>query len=213
MVFGVRRFHQYLYGRRFTLLTDHRPLTTILGPKRRIPPIAAARLQRWAVQLAAYTYDIQFKSTHDHGNADALSRLPLQITGSGHSTEPRDFNVCQILSVPLAYTDVQHASRRDPVISRVLRYTQKGWPAKFSIALKPFSHHRNELSIEDDCLLWGTRVIIPLKLREELDSWSYYEAVRTSVLSGRCRRGESLETSFGSLKILRSSRAITRSIS
>ena len=166
LVFGVRRFHQYLYGRRFTLLTDHRPLTTILGPKKGIPPIAAARLQRWAVQLAAYTYDIQFKSTHDHGNADALSRLPLQITGSGRSTEPRDFNVCQILSVPLAYSDVQRASRRDPVISRVLRYTQKGWPAKFSIALKPFSHHRNELSIEDDCLLWGTRVIIPLKLRE-----------------------------------------------
>ena len=54
--------------------------------------------------------------------------------------------VCQILSVPLAYTDVQRASRRDPVISRVLRYTQKGWPAKFSIVLKPFSHHRNELT-------------------------------------------------------------------
>ena len=104
LVYGVRRFHQYLYGRRFTLLTDHQPLTTILGPKKGIPPIAAARLQRWAVQLAAYTYDIQFKSTHDHGNADALSRLPLLITGSGRSTEPRDFNVCQILSVPLAYT-------------------------------------------------------------------------------------------------------------
>ncbi len=45
LVFGVHRFHQYLYGRKFTLLTDHRPLTTILGPKKGIPPIAAARLQ------------------------------------------------------------------------------------------------------------------------------------------------------------------------
>ena len=75
LVFGVHRFHQYLYGRKFTLLTDHRPLTTILGPKKGMPAIAAARLQRWAVQLAAYTYDIEFKSTHDRGNANALSCL------------------------------------------------------------------------------------------------------------------------------------------
>ena len=166
LVFGVKRFHQYLYGRKFTLLTDHRPLTTILGPKKGIPPIAAARLQRWAVQLAAYTYDIEFKSTHDHGNADALSRLPLPSTGSGRSSVPSDFNVCQIMAVPVASTDVQFASRRDPVISKVLQYTRHGWPDTVPESLKPFSHHRDELSTEGDCLLWSTRVVIPSKLRD-----------------------------------------------
>lgn len=155
LVYGVKRFHQYLYGRKFTLLTDHKPLTTILGPKKGIPPIAAARLQRWAVQLAAYTYNIEFKSTHDHGNADALSRLPLQSTNSGCSTVPSEFNVCQIMSLPVAYTDVERASRRDPIISKVLRYTRRGWLEIFPDSLKPFSHHRNELTTEGDCLLWG----------------------------------------------------------
>ena len=37
-------FHQYLYGRRFTLITDHQPLTTILGPKWGVPSLAAATL-------------------------------------------------------------------------------------------------------------------------------------------------------------------------
>lgn len=49
LVFGVKRFHQYLYGREFALVTDHRPLLAILGPKS--PPHAAARMQRWALIL------------------------------------------------------------------------------------------------------------------------------------------------------------------
>ena len=48
LIFGVRHFHTYLYGRSFTIVTDHKPLTSILGPKKGIPSLAAARLQRWA---------------------------------------------------------------------------------------------------------------------------------------------------------------------
>ena len=78
LVFGVQKFHQFLCGRDFTLCTDHKPLTTILGPKKGIPPIAAARLQRWALQLAAHNYTIKFRPTKAHANADALSCLPLK---------------------------------------------------------------------------------------------------------------------------------------
>ena len=39
--------------------------------------LAAARLQRWAVLPAAYQYEIQYKRTDEHANADGLSRLPL----------------------------------------------------------------------------------------------------------------------------------------
>ena len=46
LVFGVKKFHQYLYGRKFSLVTDHKPLMAILGPKNGIPSLAAARLQR-----------------------------------------------------------------------------------------------------------------------------------------------------------------------
>ena len=44
LVFGLSKFHQYLYGRAFILQTDHKPLTTILGPTQGIPSLAAARL-------------------------------------------------------------------------------------------------------------------------------------------------------------------------
>ena len=77
LVYGVKRFHTYLYGRHFILVTDHKPLKTILSPKKGIPTLAAARLQRWAWILSAYHYDIEFRPTNEHGNADGLSRLPL----------------------------------------------------------------------------------------------------------------------------------------
>lgn len=57
-------------------MTDHKPLLAILGPKKGVPALAA-RLQRWAVLLSANTYDIRFKTTVNHANADGLSHLPL----------------------------------------------------------------------------------------------------------------------------------------
>ena len=77
IIFGIKKFHQYLYGRKFLLVTGHKPLTTLLGPKSGIPTLTAARLQRWALLLAAYQYDIEYRSTAKHANADCLSRLPI----------------------------------------------------------------------------------------------------------------------------------------
>ena len=54
----------FLYGRKFTLVTDHQPLTRIFGPKSSVPPLAGARLQRWAVLLSGYNFDIFWHITH-----------------------------------------------------------------------------------------------------------------------------------------------------
>ena len=51
LIFGIRKFHKYVYGRHFTLVTDHRPLTTLFGSKSGFPPLAAGHLQRWALLL------------------------------------------------------------------------------------------------------------------------------------------------------------------
>ena len=71
IVFGFRKFHKYLYGRTFHLLTDHKALATILGPKTAVPTLAAARMQRWAVILQAYNYQVQYRSSAEHANAEA----------------------------------------------------------------------------------------------------------------------------------------------
>lgn len=43
IIFSVKKFHQHLYGHKFTLLTDHKPLLTILNPRKGIPTVVARR--------------------------------------------------------------------------------------------------------------------------------------------------------------------------
>jgi hypothetical protein len=165
LIFGIKKFHQYLYGRRFTLLTDHKPLLTLLGPKTGIPSLAAARLQRWAVLLSAYTYDIKFRSTQNHANADGLSRLPLDTPLPEEVSEATLFNVAQLESLPVTNKQVQLITSRDPTLSLVLRYTREGWPQKMSDELTPFFRRRDQITVEGNSLLWGIRVIIPQQPR------------------------------------------------
>ena len=75
IVYVVKKFHKYIYGRRFTLSTDHKPLLPIFGSKKGIPTYSANRLQRWATILAGYNFEIKYRKTTDFGQADGLSRL------------------------------------------------------------------------------------------------------------------------------------------
>ena len=77
IIFGVKRFHQYIYGRTFQLVSDHKPLMSILDAQRGIPVMASARLQRWAFMLAAYDYSIFYRPGFKLANANCLSRLPM----------------------------------------------------------------------------------------------------------------------------------------
>ena len=169
LVFGVRKFHQYLYDRQFTILTDHKPLKTILGPKNNIPPLAAARMQRWALLLSAYVYDIHFRPTGSHGNANWLSRLPLATeTPVVNCTDPTAFNVMQLNSLPVQMSEIRAATRTDEVLSKVLCCLQQGWPEDTQGPLTPFWRRKEELAIESDCILWGVRVVVPAKLHKKV---------------------------------------------
>ena len=118
LVYSVKKFHQYLYGRRFTLITDHKPLLKILGPKTGIPPIAAARMQRWAFTLSAYQYDKMFKPTNQHSNADVLSRLPHEPpTETDQHHEITLFNIDQINTLSVSACQVQRVTQNDAILS------------------------------------------------------------------------------------------------
>ena len=167
IIFGVRKFHKYLYGRLFHLYTDHKPLVTILGPKTAVPTLAAARMQRWAVILQAYNYQVEYRPSKEHANADALSRLPCNAPPLKEEAEIFFFSGLEEL--PIDAKDISRETRRDPVLARVLNYTLMGWPNYVtSDELKAYFTRRHELSVDQGCVLWGMRVIIPPSLRNRL---------------------------------------------
>ncbi|KAG8195641.1 hypothetical protein JTE90_004977 [Oedothorax gibbosus] len=74
---GVKKFHSYLLGRRFRIVTDHRPLLGIFNSTKPIPQMISPRVLRWSLSLQAYDYELEYRKGKDIANADALSRLPV----------------------------------------------------------------------------------------------------------------------------------------
>ena len=61
ILFGVSKFHHYLYGRHFTIHSDHKPLMHIFNQSKAVPVMVSARLQRLALILSSYHYSIKYR--------------------------------------------------------------------------------------------------------------------------------------------------------
>ena len=100
IVHGVQRFNHYLYGRRFRIITDHKPLEMILRkPIHAAPP----RLQRMLLKLQGYDFTIVYRPGSEMVLADTLSRLPN--TKKDHELE-LDNRVDTILTEDISNTAI-----------------------------------------------------------------------------------------------------------
>ena len=130
------------------------------------------RLQRWAITLLNYNYTIIFRRTEQHGNADALSRLPVGPDVNFDKTEMCN-NLDEVMeasvdSFPLRRKDIQEASRKDPALLQVYNWVRHGWPETIpkSDSKCVFFNRRNALTVVNGLLVLQTeftRIVIPPK--------------------------------------------------
>ena len=131
LVFGVKKFHSYVFGHCFELMIDHKPLLALLHEHKPTSAQASARIRRWSLLLSAYEYTISFRKTEEHGNADALSRLPLQETRSDTPNPPELVLLMNHLGEsPVTARHIRVWTRRDPILSKVKDYVERGWPSE-----------------------------------------------------------------------------------
>lgn len=180
IVFGVKKFHKYLWGRRFTIFTDHRPLLTIFSNSKGVPMHTANRLQRWAIILMGYDFDIKFIGTDDFGHADVLSRL---IAEQPRSHE--DFVIAQLMAeeethiiandfkkfASISFDDIRAATAADDTLQRIVDFIVNGWPPKSRIHSRDVLHFYNlkgELQVTHDVILYRDRTVVPGCFRQRV---------------------------------------------
>ena len=156
IVFGVKKFHEYVYGQHFTIYSDHQPLRHLFNDQKGTPPMVAAQIQRWALTL---TMNIGLEGIYRTRmpSADCCStkwyKYPHRERSKRCRTRPAS---------PVTAKLIRHWTERDPVLSRVLRFVLWRWPSQVEgETLQPYTRRKTELIVLNGCLLWGSRVVVP----------------------------------------------------
>ncbi len=116
-IFSIKKFHSYLFGHHFELVTDLKPLLALLNEH-----------CHWYF-LSGYEYTLKLRRTTAHENADALSHLPLQREKPASQTPPALVLLMEYLSeCSVTHQHIKTSTRRDPQLALIVQYLRSGWP-------------------------------------------------------------------------------------
>ena len=173
IVFGVKIFHKYLYGRRFIVINDHKPLKSIFN--RSIiscPP----RIQKFFLRLQKHDFELQFSPGKDMLVSDTLSRSHLSRSQPEFTEDSLIHHVHSVLSnLPISETRLkqfQLETKNDPILQTLITYSTHEWPEKHLIPtdlLLYYTHH-SDITFCEGILLKNERIIVPTTLRAEMKS-------------------------------------------
>ncbi|XP_031334049.1 uncharacterized protein K02A2.6-like [Photinus pyralis] len=168
--YGIKKFSQYLLGHSFTLLTDHKPLVSLFGENKDMPALAASRLQRWGIYISNYDYKIKYIKGTQNSSADALSRMPLVVNFVENLDVHPQLNFIETEKLA-NLSQIQQETQNDTVLKQVYNFIMRGWPKylnKDDVVLKPYFDKRNELTVEENIIMLGYRIVIPEILRKSI---------------------------------------------
>lgn len=171
-VWAVEKWRTYLWGRRFTLRTDHQALTTLLSTKG--ADRAGMRVARWSARLLCFTYDVEYRAGSLNHTADCLSRLPLPSTSPlTGDMEPELVALLSMAPVSVTAGEFEDASSSCPELASLRQQINQKWPHSAKAVnsmLQPYFKIRNELSVQDNFVFRRACLVAPVSLRSTLIS-------------------------------------------
>ena len=166
VVYGIKKFHHYLYGRRFVVECDHKPLHHI---HRKNLSLAPPRLRGMLRSVGNYDFSIQHRPGKEMVLPDVLSRLSGVDKVEVQGTRAR---VDQLVDIsPSRLQRLQQETDNDETLVKLKEMVRKGWPRSCKSvepALKPYWGVHDDMSVVDGLLLAGSRIIIPQASRNQV---------------------------------------------
>ncbi|PIK41369.1 hypothetical protein BSL78_21779 [Apostichopus japonicus] len=176
VVWACEHFRLYLHGATFKVISDHKPLESIINNPKSNPP---ARLERWNLRLQDYNFKLEYKPGKDNP-ADYMSRHPIPEGSTDNSiriTQAAEEYVNFLMehSVPKAMTlkEIREASKSDAILCKVSSaVVDNTWQQilrecseEECATIRKFYNIRDELTANKDILLRGSRIVIPKSLQ------------------------------------------------
>ena len=164
VVFGCERFHTYLFGKRFLVQSDQKPLEMI---HRKNLAAAPQRLKRMLLRLQPYDFELRYKPGKEMALVDTMFRQPCR------DKEQIELDV-QITFVQFSTKILQELrgeTQADDELCALKTVITDGWPERQSslpATLRPYWSCRDELSIEDSLIMKGDRLVIPSSMQVQI---------------------------------------------
>lgn len=171
ILFACQKFHYYIYGKRTTVQTDHKPLITIVNKEiHKVSP----RMQRMLLKLFRYELHVEYLPGPKMLIADILSR---NVENIGCQENDSDLDLC-VHDIKLHHTVndeklrmVKEESGKDAEMMKIMKcVTVSEWPnMKYeSEEMKTFFKIREELSELDGILFKNNKIVIPKGMRQHV---------------------------------------------
>lgn len=168
VVFGMKRFHQFTYGRTVEVQSDHKPLESIMTK-----PLLSApkRLQCMLMRLQNYEVSLRYVPGKHVVLTNSLSRAYLTEQDNRGPVEVKVESINMIHYLPVSserLKAIQRATELDRELQTLKNMILQGWPeVKEHVPLEVamYFHNRDELSVQNGVIFRGERVVVPTALR------------------------------------------------
>lgn len=164
ILFALKKFHNYVYGKSVVVQTDHKPLVSLMNKD--IWKIPSTRLQRIKLKISIYDIKVIFVPGNKMIIADAISRASSRA--KVEETDESLNNVVHSVNVSNEIIEqIKQCTLIDPILCKIKNFCLNGWPKSMSKCekeIKQFFQMKDLIYLENDLIFLDNKIVIPKSL-------------------------------------------------